>query len=30
VLRVFLPVGNAAERPQTDDDTPAPVRENAR
>jgi signal transduction histidine kinase len=29
VLRVFLPVGGVAERPQTDGDTPAPVSENA-
>jgi signal transduction histidine kinase len=29
VLRVFLPVPSAAERPQADGDTPAPVTENA-
>jgi signal transduction histidine kinase len=29
VLRVFLPVGSAAERPRTDGDTPAPVVETA-
>jgi signal transduction histidine kinase len=29
VLRVFLPVGGVAERPQTDGDTPAPVSTNA-
>jgi signal transduction histidine kinase len=29
VLRVFLPMGGVAERPQTDGDTPAPVSENA-
>jgi len=29
VLRVFLPVGSAVERPQADGDTPVPVVENA-